>query len=215
MLPSSRRMFLKSAAASGAAVLAPQAFAQTAEGPNLVTALVEVFNFRCPRCRAVGDWSSRIEAAAKAAGVLYRPAPIAWTADELWPDRFYYAARDLYPETAPLIREALFNGFHDAGQTYEALANVLAYLESSGTDAKAVTLNRSFNIVRVADRATTDEALYPIAKVVRLLEQTDAEEVPVFIWVQGGSITKAIGPSEASEPAVLARRVIAELSVKN
>lgn len=214
-MTTSRRTFLKSTAAAGASALAPFAFAQTAPGFNLVTALVEVFNFRCPRCRAVGDWAPRIEAAAKAAGVIYRPAPIAWTAEELWPDRFYYSARDLYPETAPLLRETLFEGFHNSGQTFEALANVLAYMESTGADAKAVQLNKNFNMMHVADRATTDDALYPIAKVVRLLEQTDAEEVPVFLWITGGSITKAMGPSDANEPAVLARRVIAELTAKN
>lgn len=208
-----RRDILKAFAATAAASALPAA-TLAAPASSLQTTLVEVFNFRCPRSRAVNDWTAKIKAGAASAGIYYRPAPVAWTAAELWPDRFYYAARDLHPAAAPAIRDVLFGGIHDFGQTFEELAQILAYFESSKGDEKVVKADPGFNPLAVADRAGTEDALYPVIKAARLLEQTNAEEAPVFIWVTGGTVEKVISPADASEPPVLVRKVLAELTQK-
>lgn len=205
----SRRTLLRSALAASCAVVPGFAFSQKSLG--LPTTLVEIFNFRCSRSRGVSDWSSKIQAAATEVGVGYRPAPISWEAQYLWVDRFYYATRELYPEVAQLIRESLFSGIHDTGQAFEDLPQIMAYLQTSKTDVRAAQISKEFNLVDLLDRAQSDDTLYPIAKVVRLLELTNAQEVPIFLWVTGGEIAKVISPSDASEPHTLARRVIAEL----
>lgn len=206
-----RRSLLR-AAVAGAAGYASAGWATTEKSIKSPTALVEIFNFRCPRSRGVSDWSERIAAAASAKGLFYRPAPISWEASLLWADRFYYTVRDLYPEAAPIIREAFFNGLQENGQAFEDLPQLVAYLQSYSYDVKAAVASKNFDIATVVDRATTDDSLYPIAKAVRLLEQVNAEEVPVFLWIKGGEIVKAISPSDASDPAALAKRVISEIT---
>ena len=206
-----RRLFLATASAIAGSAAFPAFSQQTSKAMNS-TALVEIFNFRCTRCRAVSDYAERISLAAEKAGVIYRPAPVSWELSSIWTDRFYYAVRDLYPKTAHLVRETLFSGVHDYGQGFEELAQVLAYMESRQVVEKALILDPKFNLVAAADRAGTDDTLYPIAKAIRLLELSAAQEVPVFVWLEGGSVTKVISPADANDPSTLARKVLAELT---
>lgn len=211
-LNSGRRHFLAAAGILAGSTVLP-AFAQQSNQLNLgVTALVEIFNFRCVRCRAVSDYADRISLASEKTGVIYRPAPISWDLASVWPDRFYYAVRDLYPKTAHIFREAIFSGVHDYGQGFEELAQLMAYMESRQVIEKALKIDINFNLVAVADRAGTDDTLYPLAKAIRLLELSAAQEVPVFIWLKGGSVMQVISPAYSADPSTLARKVLADLT---
>lgn len=210
-LVSSRRQFLGATGALAGSLALP-AFSQQSRKTASAIALVEIFNFRCTRCRGVSDYAERISLAAEKAGVLYRTAPVSWELSAIWPDRFYYAVRDLYPQTAHIFRETLFSGVHDYGQGFEELAQVLAYMESRQVVEQALKLDSNFSLVAVADRAGTDDTLYPVAKAIRLLELAAAQEVPVFVWLEGGSVMKVISPADANDPSTLARKVLAELT---
>lgn len=208
-----RRQFL---AALGALGLAPLASAQQPM-PGLPASpsgrvLVELANFHCPRCRQLNDHFDRIHAAAAAQQMSFRFAPLAWEGQSLWPDRVYYAVRDLYPAAEGLVRDLMFDAIQREGQRFEELPQVMAYFERRQLPQRAKALVGTFDLLAVADRAATDVVLLSEMKAGRLADLSGATEVPVFVWVQDGEVVQAVSPADAQEAAPLVQKVIQKIN---
>lgn len=193
-------------------VTATAAYAQTADAtqaattsqPNQVqdpVALVELVNLHCPRCRAVNLQADDIDQAAKAAGITYRVAPLAYTDQSPWPDRVYYAARDLYPGSEAYVRDAMFAGLQDDGESFEDLPQVLTYLQSEGIVDKIKKQFPDFRLSEVETYANTEATLLPEVKASRLVSLSGATQVPVFIWVRDGQVLDVVKPKGADDSA--------------
>lgn len=178
-------------------------------------AVVMLFNFLCPRSRAINERSAAFEQAAAATGVLFRYGPITWADQSLWPDRFYYAARDIYPETEHFVRAVLFDGLQRDGLRFEDLAQVVAYFEQRNAVKAIKARVPTFNMNIVVDRAASDAVLLSEYKATLLLDQTNATEIPVFVWVSDGKVKKTISPTDAAEPQKLAQLVLSQLQSGN
>ncbi|MEX3984225.1 hypothetical protein AB4Y45_35300 [Paraburkholderia sp. EG287A] len=161
--------------------------------------VVELVNLHCPRCRAVNDSEPVLKQAALAAGEDLRIAPIAYTDQSPWPDRVYYAARDLYPGSEDLVRETLFDGIQTDGLEFEDLAQVLSYLQAHEIPQKLAAQFPNFSLNAIADQASSDAPMYSEAKAARLVSQSGAAAVPVFLWVKDGQIIDAVSPSSDDE----------------
>jgi len=212
-----RRNFLRAGAASLLALPAARVLAQYNTSPGLPASpsglvVVELANFYCNRCRAVNDHFDRLQQAARAAGNDFRFAPVAWEGQSFWPDRTYYATRDLFPAAEGLIRNAMFDGIQREGMLFESVSQVIAYLERRQVPEKAMKLDPKFSLAAIAERAVTDDAMLAEAKAGRLVNLSGAEEVPVFVWVQDGQVLKTISPRDAAEPVGLAQLVFRELT---
>lgn len=176
------------------------------------TVLVELINLHCPRCRAINDYTSRIKQAALAAGLDFRVVPVAWEGQSLWPNRVYYAARDLFPGSENLVLEFLFDGIQREGQRFEDVAQVMAYLVRRELPKHLAKTHPELSLSAIADYAATDTPLFSEMKAGRLLDLTLAQEVPVFAWVREGAVLHTISPADSPEPLGLVRAVIEELS---
>lgn len=161
--------------------------------------VVELINLHCPRCRAVNDSEPLLKKSALAAGMDLRIAPIAYTNQSPWPDRVYYAARDLYPGSEDLIRDTLFDGVQTDGLEFEDLPQVLSYLQAHEVPAKLVARFPNFSLNSLADQATSDAPMFSEGKAARLVQQSGADAVPVFLWIKDGQITDAIAPKSDDE----------------
>lgn len=213
-----RRDFLIKAGLAGLVLpFAAQAQTTPATSPGLPasrtgTVLVEIINFQCPRCRAINDYASRIKQAARAAGLDFRVTPIAWENQSLWPDRVYYAARDLFPGSEDLVREFLFDGIQREGMRFEDIAQVMAYLVRRELPKQLAQSHPTLSLSAIAEYAATDAPLISEIKVGRLLDLTLAQEVPVFAWVREGNVLHSISPANSAEPLGLVRAVMDALA---
>ncbi len=202
-----------------AAALLPgrAAFAQYNTSPGLTASpsgivVVELANFGCNRCRNANDHFERLRDAARAAGHDLRFAPVAWEKQSVWPDRVYYATRDLYPAAEGLVRNAMFDGLQREGMLFESITQVIAYMERRQVPENALKLDPQFNLAAVAQRAITEDALLPEAKAARLVSMSGAEYVPVFVWVQDGQIIKTRSPRDATDIIGLVNLVYRDLT---
>lgn len=219
---STRRHLLRAAGSAAFLLSAGPALAQHAAVVGAPTpgvaasvdgwVLVELANFYCDRCRQVNDHFGRLQKAAQAAGGELRFAPLAWEGQSIWPDRVFYAARDLFPAADVLVRDALFEGLQGEGMPFENLPQVMAYFERKQLPQRALEFDRKFNLAQVAERAASDDVLYSEMKAGRLVELSGASEVPVFAWVHGGAVVKALSPRDAQDPIALVQLVIRELT---
>lgn len=213
-----RRQFLRAGTAGLALLPAARAFAQQySTSPGLPASasgivVVQLANFHCPRCRNVNDHFQRLQQAARDAGHDMRFAPVVWEGQSLWPDRTYYATRDLFPSTEGLVRDAIFDGLQREGMLFESITQVIAYLERRQIPEKAIKLDAQFNLAAIAERAGTDDTMISEAKAGRLANMSGAEEVPVFVWVQDGQVIKTLSPRDAAEPIALVQLVYRELT---
>lgn len=187
--------------------------------PSLASAgtgpvIVEVANFQCPRCRSVNDHWERLDQAVRAKGGIIRFAPVAWESQSLWPDRVYYAARDLYPAAEWVIRDAIFDGIQREGQRFDELSQVMAYLDRRQLPKYLQSKGVPFELLSVADRAASDDSLLPEAKAGRLADMSGAAEVPVFLWLRDGEVVHVISPADASEPGPLVHKVLQKINEK-
>lgn len=210
-----RRQFL-SALAAGVAlpVLAraadlPSVQPNTIGGPRNI--LLEVVNFHCPRCRAVNDYLPQIEAQAANLKLPVRVAPLAWEGQSLWPDRVYYATRDLFPGTEAVMRDAFFDGIQGEGLAFDDLPEVLSFIQTRGLLPQLVRVDPKFNLEALADYATSNAPLVSEMKAGRLVGLSMAQEVPVFIWIGDGKILHTITPADAADPGSLVKKVLAQL----
>lgn len=188
------------------------AHAQYGASPGLAPSptnvvLLELINFHCARCRAVNDHAERLYEAAANVGIDFRVAPVAWERQSLWPDRVYYATRDVFPKAEGLVRTALFDGIQREGMQFENLEQTIAYLERRALPQRGQALYSNFSLVPIAERAIAESVLLSEAKAGRLLDMSGAQEVPVFLWIKGGEVIHTISPQDASEPASLVRLV--------
>ena len=184
--------------------------ARAAQGP----VIVEIANFQCPRCRSVNDHWERLDQAVRAKGGILRFAPVAWESQSLWPDRVYYAARDLYPAAEWVIRDAIFDGMQREGQRFDELSQVMSYFDRRQIAKYLQSKNVPFDLLAVADRAATDDSLLPEAKAGRLADLSGAAEVPVFVWLREGEIIHALSPADAAEPGPLVHKVLQKINEK-
>ena len=173
--------------------------------------VVELANFFCNRCRQANDHFDRLQRAARQAGHDLRFAPVSWEGQSLWPDRAYYAARDLYPAVEPLIRHALFEGLQRDGMIFQSISQVVAYLERRQFSTQALELEPRFNLADLAERAGTDDILLAEAKAGRLVNLSGAEQVPVFVWVQDGELIKTRSHRDANDVIGLVQLVYRDL----
>lgn len=214
-----RRQFLRAGVTGLAMLPAARALAQYSTSPGLPASasgivIVELANFYCNRCRTVNDHFERLQQTARAVGHDMRFAPVVWEGQSLWPDRTYYATRDLFPETEALVRNAMFDGLQREGMLFESVSQVLAYLERRQVPEKALKLNPKFSLAAIAERAASDDTMVSEAKAGRLVNMSGAEEVPVFVWVQDGQVIKTISPRDAAEPIGLVQLTYRELTKK-
>lgn len=212
-----RRDFLRAGAVGLALLPAAPVLAQYSTSPGLPASasgivVVELANFSCNRCRTVNDHFDRLHRAAREVGHDLRFAPVAWEGQSLWPDRTYYATRDLFPAAESLIRNAMFDGLQREGMLFENISQVLAYLERRQVPEKALKLDPNFSLAAIADRANSDDTMLSEAKAGRLVNMSGAEAVPVFVWVQDGQVINAISPREAAEPIGLVQLVYQALT---
>lgn len=217
-----RRNFMSVLAGASAMALSGLALAQeTANLPGLpplpgmptaTTVVVEIGNFGCDRCRTINDHFPRLKRIAAENGVELRFAPLAWKGQSMWPDRVFYATRDLYPAAEHFVRDAMFEGIQREGMMFENLPQVLAYLERRQIPQRALQFDKGFSLVKVAERANTDDVMYSEMKAGRLVSDLGATEVPVFVWVRNGEIIKVVSTNESKDPLVLTQIVQRELT---
>ena len=174
--------------------------------------VVEIINFWCPRCRRVNEYYDQLHAVSVAAGSPLRIAPVTWEGQATWPNRVYYAVRDLYPEVEGLLRNMLFDGCQQEGMLFENLAQVMSYLELRQIPRLAQQRHISLDLLAIADRATSAEPAISEFKANRLLNLSGADAVPAFVWVREGEVSETISPADAPEPGALARLVIRKLA---
>lgn len=211
-----RRAFLQ---ATAAAALSPvgTAWAQYNRSPGLPASpsgivVVELANFYCNRCRQANDHFDRLQRAARLAGHDLRFAPVSWEGQSLWPDRAYYATRDLYPALEPLMRHALFEGLQRDGMIFQSISQVVAYLERRQFAQQVLELEPRFNLADLAEKAGTDDVLLAEAKAGRLVNLSGAQQVPVFVWVQDGELIKTRSTRDANDVIGLVQLVYQDLT---
>lgn len=217
-----RRNFLRAgfagAAAAGLTLLpAARALAQYSTSPGLPASpsgivVVELANLHCPRCRLINDHFTRLQQAARDIGQDLRFAPVAWEGQSLWPDRVYYATRDLFPLAEGLVRDAVFDGLQREGMLFETVSQVIAYLERRQVPENALKLEPNFNLAAIAERAGSDDTMLSEAKAGRLVNMSGAVQVPVFVWVKDGQVIKSLSSRDAPEPISLVQLVYRELT---
>lgn len=223
-----RTLLKKGLSAVGLGLLSPSIFAQSAPSSSTFTmpkdltqvdpvkltgvTLVELANFTCSRCNAVNAHYPRIQEAALAANVDLVFAPVTWENGTLWPDRVYYAIRDLYPVLEPLVRDSIFYGIHEEGQAFETLSQVIAYLERRELTEQARSSAPDFDLAKVSAKADSNDPLYSEIKAGRLLDTTGAQEVPVFLWIGGGKVLGVVTPEQAPDAPALVSVVIQKLN---
>lgn len=212
-----RRNFLRAGAASMLMLPAVRALAQYNTSPGLQASpsgivVVELANFYCNRCRSANDHYDRLVQAARAVGHDMRFAPVSWQGQSMWPDRTYYATRDLFPAAESLIRNAMFDGLQREGMLFESISQVVAYLERRQVTENALKLDPKFSLAAIAERAGTDDTMLAEAKAGRLVNLSGAEEVPVFVWVKDGQVIKALSPRDAADPLSLVQLVYRDLT---
>lgn len=212
-----RRNFLRAGAASMLMLPAVSALAQYNTSPGLQASpsgivVVELANFYCNRCRSANDHYDRLVQAARAVGHDMRFAPVSWQGQSMWPDRTYYATRDLFPAAEALIRNAMFDGLQREGMLFESISQVVAYLERRQVTENALKLDPKFSLAAIAERAGTDDTMLAEAKAGRLVNLSGAEEVPVFVWVKDGQVIKALSPRDAADPLSLVQLVYRDLT---
>lgn len=213
-----RREFLRIGAAGLALIPMAKAFAgQYNTSPGLAASpsgivVVELANFYCNRCRAANDHYERLLQAARAVGHDLRFAPVSWQGQSMWPDRMYYATRDLFPMAEGLIRNAMFDGLQREGMLFESVSQVVAYLERRQVTESALKLDKDFSLSAIAERAGADDTMVSEAKAGRLINLSGAEEVPVFTWVKDGQVIKTLSPRDAADPLSLVQLVYRELT---
>lgn len=217
-----RRNFLRTSltGAAGVASLgllpAASALAQYSTSPGLPASpsgivVVELANFYCNRCRTANDHFDRLLQAARGAGYDFRFAPVMWQGQSMWPDRAYYATRDLFPTTEGLVRNAMFDGLQREGMIFESISQVVAYLERRQVPEAALKLDPKFSLAAIAERAGIDETMVSEAKAGRLVNMSGAQQVPVFVWVQDGQVIKTMSSRDAADPFALVQLVYQEL----
>ena len=213
-----RRNFLKLGTLAGLIAPASSALASKFNtSPGLQASptgvvVVELANFYCPLCRAANDHFDRLVQTARAVGMDMRFAPVSWEGQSLWPDRTYYATRDLYPATESLIRNAMFDGLQREGMLFEGISQVVAYLERRQVPEAAVKLDSRFDLAAIVERANSEDTMVAEAKAGRLVTMSGAEQVPVFVWVNDGQVTKVLSPRNAEDPFSLVQLVYRELA---
>lgn len=210
-----RRSFLMTGAA-GLMLPAMSAFAQYSTSPGLPASrsgvvVVMLANFYCNRCRQANDHVERLRDAAQGAGHDLRFAPVTWEGQSVWPDRAYYAARDLFPSTEGLIRSALFDGLQREGMLFDSITQIIAYLERRQVAERALKKDPNFNLAAIAERAIQDDTMVAEAKAGRLVNLSGAEEVPVFVWVQDGQVIKTRSLRETNDVIGLVQLVFRDL----
>lgn len=210
-----RRDFLRAMSVSVFALALPvQAQYSTAPGmASSPTGVSVVFlaNFYCNRCRVANDHIDRLRTAANSQGIDFRFAPIAWEGQSIWPDRIYYAAKDLYPAAEGLVRTALFDGLQRDGMLFESLPQVIGYFERRQLPARVRELAPNFSLAALAERASSDAPLLSEVKAGRLADLSGASAVPTFVWVQDGNVTQVLSPANATEPVALIQLVMRAL----
>ena len=197
-----RGVLMAAASLTGAGLLGPQ-MAMAAPNSGGPTVIVELITFLCPRSRSVNEHIQRLTLEAESVGTILRCAPVAWIGQSLWPDRFYYAMRDLYPHTEHIVREVLFDGLQRDGLKFEELTQVMAYMERRQVFKVVADKIPDFNLVTLADKAGSDDPLFAEYKATRLIDASGATEMPVFMWIVDGEIKKKISPQDAKEPMAL------------
>lgn len=211
-----RRDFL-GASIAGLMLPAASAFAQYNRSPGLSaspsgTVIVMLANFYCNRCRQSNDHFERLQFAAREAGHDMRFAPVVWEGQSVWPDRAYYATRDLFPLAEGLVRGAMFDGLQREGMIFESIPQVIAYLERRQVTEKALKLEPNFSLAAIAERAITDDVMVSEAKAGRLVNLSGAEEVPVYTWIKDGQIVKTRSPRDANDVIGLVQLVYRDLT---
>lgn len=212
-----RRRALLQATAAAALGSASGAWAQYSRSPGLPASptgvvVVELANFYCNRCRQANDHFDRLQEAARKAGHDFRFAPVSWETQSLWPDRAYYAVRDLYPSAAGLMRHAMFEGLQRDGMLFESITQIAAYLERRQLAEQILQLEPRFNLADLVEKASTDDTLLAEAKAGRLASLSGAEQVPVFVWVRDGELIKTRSSRDAKDVIGLVQLVYQDLT---
>ncbi len=214
-----RRDFMRAGVAAGLLMPTLGAWAQArynySPGLNASPSgvvVVELANFYCNRCRTANDHFERLQQTARAVGHDFRFAPVSWEGQSLWPDRVYYATRDLFPAAEALVRNAMFDGLQREGMIFESVTQIIAYLERRQVLEAALALDPNFNLAAIAERAATDVTMLAEAKAGRLVNLSGAQEVPVFVWVRDGEVIKTLSPSNAPDAIGLVQMVYRELA---
>jgi hypothetical protein len=221
MIPTRRKLLL-----AGAALLPMAAFAKTAEKPGGASTsfpapkappktgytIVEIANFQCTRCAGVNTQYSRLrdEAGKKKIDLLFSPA--AWQGQSLWPDRVYYAARDLYPRAQDVVRDAIFKGIHQQGQPFEALVQVRAYFEHEKIIEAAQKADKAFDWKQVEAKANSDDPLWAEVRVSKLIDLAFVTQTPAFLWLGDGQLYKAVNPKAVDTAGEVVNLVLQQIA---
>ncbi|WP_087865304.1 hypothetical protein [Comamonas thiooxydans] len=215
-----RRKLLALTASVGLASMTTRALAAPAysTSPGLPSSptgmvLLELVNFGCSRCKAVNEHYTRIHRVARDLGVDFRCAPIAWVGQSIWTDRVYYAGRDLYPLAESLFRDAMFTALHSDGMRFENADQVQAYLGRRKVSEAIKEHYPAFSLEALIERAKSDDVMISEGKAIRLLEQSAATEMPVFLWIAGGEIVHTVMAEQVNgDPRALVNLVISTLN---
>lgn len=215
-----RRRLLTLAAGLGIASIGGHAAAAPAysNSPGLPSSpsglvVLELANFGCSRCNAVNAHYPRMHRVARDLGVDLRFAPIAWVGQSIWPDRVYYAGRDLYPLAEGHFRDAFFMALHTDGMRFENVDQAQAYLARKQVTEAIKGLYPDFSLEAVIERAKTDDVMISEGKAIRLLEQSAATEMPAFLWITGGEVVHTILAEQVNgDPRALVNLVISTLN---
>lgn len=211
-----RRQWLSTSVVAAAGAAMPSAWAQYSRSPGLPASpsgivVVELANFYCNRCRQANDHFERLQQAARAAGHDLRFAPVSWEKQSLWPDRAYYAMRDLYPAAEGIMRNAMFEGLQRDGMLFDGVTQIAAYLERRQIAEQVLQLEPRFNLATLVEKATTDDTLLAEAKAGRLVNLSGAEQVPVFVWVRDGELLQTRSSRDANDVIGLIQLVYRDL----
>lgn len=210
----SRRDLFRIAAGTALMLATGASFGQAAPQPpsSSGVVIVELANLYCDRCRRVNDYFPRLQKLAEEAGMSLRFAPVTWDGQSVWPDRVYYAARDLFPAAESLVRDMLFDGIQREGMAFENLPQVLAYFERKQLTQRALAFDPKFNVAEVAARAAQDDVLNSEVKAARLVVMSAASDVPIFVWLREGEIIKTMSPRDNQDPLALVQLVQREIT---
>lgn len=213
-----RRNFIAAAVlAATASLLSAPSMAQYSNSPGMQasptgTVVLELANFHCGRCRAMNEHFDRFRAAARDNGLDFRFAPVGWQGQSMWPDRVYYATRDLYPAAEGIVRNAMFEGIQREGMQFEELTQVVAYLERRQAQEEGAKLDPNFNLASIAERAMDETTLLAEAKAYRLIQMSGADAVPAFLWIRDGEVIHSITTKVASDAGALSQAVMRALT---
>jgi len=119
--------------------------------------------------------------------------------------------RALYPGSEHAARDVIFEGIHKEGHRFETLDQIVVYLKRFEVFKRAQALHPRFALDALRTHVDSDAPLAAEIRAIRLLEQSAAEEVPVFVWVENGLMTQVISPAQAAEPGALVQRVMGRL----